>query len=250
MSAGDHHRVKNFIGPPTWKVLHSLGAGPSTPPAGVILRLINAIRELFPCEKCRQHFREKMTLYPIDEYLKHGPSGLFLYFYWIHDLVNIDINRESGEDLKESPELATVKKQYQEMWETSLAKQSWWDHSVDKTVSLPYEMCGKEAWRMIHGFAATYKPSRRAAFLDFLQVMGELFQSECYLQTLSIYPPTLYLDNNHDAFFYTYLLHDLVNQDINQRSGAIAKESPNYTSLKSRYFSILCGDQCHSCTNV
>lgn len=70
---------------------------------------------------------------------------------------------------------------------------------------------------------------------------------EHFKKNLKKFPPDNYLDNNHNAFFYGYLLHDLVNQDHNaHRNGQAKKESPPFDEVKSFYFRAV-GEECKDC---
>lgn len=57
-----------------------------------------------------------------------------------------------------------------------------------------------------------------------------------------------YLSNNHDLFYWTYILHDAVNQEHNKHApkGTSMKYSPPYDDVKARYFKAL-ADYCAEC---
>lgn len=62
---------------------------------------------------------------------------------------------------------------------------------------------------------------------------------------LEAFPPDPYLSNNHDAFFYSYLLHDLTNAKISAQSKT-PKVSPDFDDVKGFYFSGLV-QECKEC---
>ena len=63
---------------------------------------------------------------------------------------------------------------------------------------------------------------------------------------LTAHPPGPYLRNNLDAFFYSYIIHDLANQHITQMHPDEAKVSPSFDDVKLHYFKGL-GEECKGC---
>jgi len=109
---------------------------------------------------------------------------------------------------------------------------------------------GSSMWSTLHCVAVTYTPDKAKAFVSLLWAYVELLPcAECRVnlkKKLEKIPPDAYLRNNHDLFFYTYALHDLVNQDVSRHHGKKKKKSPPYLEIKQRYFSAL-GEQCKEC---
>jgi hypothetical protein len=112
---------------------------------------------------------------------------------------------------------------------------------------------GPPIWTSTHILAATYKPSpaNAAAFISYLYSLAYLLPcEECkenLRNKLKIFPPDPYLSNNHDAFFYTYVLHDMVNEHISEvHLEETPKESPNYDDIKTFYFRGL-SQECKEC---
>jgi len=102
---------------------------------------------------------------------------------------------------------------------------------------------GPPIWKTIHILAATLRPDNAQAYKQFLESLTELLPCERCKKNLKDklkrYPPDPYLSNNQDAFFYSYVLHDLVNQQVE-------KDSPNLDDIKSFYFSKLV-QECKDC---
>jgi len=110
---------------------------------------------------------------------------------------------------------------------------------------------GPPTWVTFHSFAATFKPGKERAFKLFLEVvLPELMPCEnCaanLLEKIQRFPPDPYLTNNDNAFFYSYLIHDLANQHITRYHPDKPKVSPPYDDVKSRYFRAL-GQECKDC---
>lgn len=109
---------------------------------------------------------------------------------------------------------------------------------------------GPPIWTTIHILAATLRPENAAAFKQFLESLVFLLPCErCKVNLkakLKAHPPDAYLGNNHDAFFYTYLLHDLANNHISSVHPETPKESPSFDDVKSYYFKGL-SQECSDC---
>lgn len=109
---------------------------------------------------------------------------------------------------------------------------------------------GGPVWTTFHIFAATFKPKNKEAFLLFIKViLAQLLPcEECKInlqKKLKKYPPENYMTNNHDAFFYSYLIHDLANIQISKQSGK-ERISPPFDEVKAYYFGKL-KDECKEC---
>lgn len=117
------------------------------------------------------------------------------------------------------------------------------------------EFWGEPVWTSIHSFAAVYKPEHAASFKAFINSLVYLLPCEACRQHLSQHlkriPMDKYLSNNHDLFYWTYILHDAVNQEINKHAsrGSPLKQSPPYDEVKNKYFKAL-SDYCSECKAV
>ncbi len=112
------------------------------------------------------------------------------------------------------------------------------------------DFVGPNAWRVLHSYAAGYSPDQKNDFTKLVKTLTETFQCTTCLQNfkkkLEIVPLEPYLTNNHDLFFWTYVMHDMVNQAISKTDPANSKVSPAYDKIKYIYFSIM-GEQCNDC---
>ena len=109
---------------------------------------------------------------------------------------------------------------------------------------------GPTIWATIHILAATFRPENADAFKQFLESLTKLLPCErCkvnLITKLDKHPPDPYLSNNHDAFFYSYILHDLANEHITKFHTETPKESPNFDEIKAFYFEGL-AQECKDC---
>ena len=113
---------------------------------------------------------------------------------------------------------------------------------------------GPPWWMTLHCAAATYKPEKKEAFKMLIQASTVLIPcDECckHLKgNLERYPVDDYIKNNHDLFFWTYILHDAVNQAHNEhKKDSPPKISPTFEFIKSIYFTAL-GEECAGCTPI
>lgn len=178
---------------------------------------------LLPCERCKKNLKYKLEAYPIDIYLNNNDDAFF-YSYFIHDLVNISIN-------KISPPYDEVRKEY--ISNNKIGEEFW----------------GKYIWATVHILATSLRPENGRIYKKFLECLATLLPGEenkrNFKEKLRQYPCDVYLTNNHDAFFYTYFLHDLFNKDISFKM-ATTKESPSFDDAKSYYF-IALAQECKEC---
>ena len=122
---------------------------------------------------------------------------------------------------------------------------------------------GPAVWKSLHIFAASYKPSAAASFKKFVEALPDLLPCpSCGVhlrKNLAEHPPDRYMRNNHELFFWTYVIHDRVNARCNAESEAESneattgrelvvkkKQSPSFDDVKRYYFSGL-GEECKVC---
>jgi len=110
---------------------------------------------------------------------------------------------------------------------------------------------GPHYWTVIHSIAASYRPEKATAFMNFIHSLTFLLPCDQCRENLKAnlakYPPEPYLRNNNDLFFWTYLLHDAVNQEHNREKPTEPKKySPPFENVKKFYYSAL-GEDCKAC---
>ena len=180
---------------------------------------------MLPCDYCKGNLIKKLEEYPPEKYLSSNQKA-FWYSYIIHDLANQHITLHNPKTPKYSPTFEEVKNLY--------------------IKSLKYnrdEFIGHAVWTTIHVLAATLRSENAQEYKRFLELLTVLLPDESYRKSLSNFlienPIGPYLRNNHDAFFYSFILHMTINESI-------GKHSPSYDSVKKFYFSSL-GEECDDC---
>lgn len=113
---------------------------------------------------------------------------------------------------------------------------------------------GPPEWASLHAKAAVFRPEKAQAFLAYIYALPDLIPcEECgnhLRENLKKLPPERYLGSNHDLFFWSYTLHDFVNQQHNKyKPHEPPKYSPPYDKVKQYYFSAL-GSDCKVCNSV
>lgn len=219
-------RGKDFWGPPTWASIHSLAICLRQGTAEAYQEFLWLLTKLMPChEDCNINLAKKLKRYPPMEYLS-SPMQAFFYTYMLHDLVNQHVTRYHPNSPKVSPPFDDVRDNYLRGLERH--GPGFW---------------GPPVWTMIHSLAATLLPENAEEFKRFFELLQTLLPDEQSRKTLKVvmekYPIDPYLRNNDDAFFYTYMIHDVVNKKLGKRS-------PPYNAVKSFYFSAL-GEECKDC---
>ena len=175
---------------------------------------------------------EKLTEFPPDDYLSNNHDAFF-YSYMLHDMVNQNVNKmHPTEEHKESPKYNDIKNFYFK----SVGKSFW----------------GPPIWFSIHSISCTLRLEDADAYKTFLWSLTRLLPCvdicrKNLRDKLTKFPPDAYLTNNHDAFFYSYMLHDMVNQNVSEMNPSEnPKKSPNFDDIKSFYFKGL-SQECKDC---
>ncbi len=92
---------------------------------------------------------------------------------------------------------------------------------------------GPAQWTALHSYAATYETKMRNSFIRYVYSMIDLLPCiscrQHMLRNVEVFPIEKYLKDNHSVFLWTYLLHNLVNQDI-------GVPSPPYHLTKKYFF--------------
>ena len=83
----------NVWGPHGWYFLHSITlAYPDNPSDDVKMihnNFFNSLKDILPCDKCRNHYNQTLMTYPIENHLENKES-LFKWLVDVHNRVNID----------------------------------------------------------------------------------------------------------------------------------------------------------------
>jgi len=92
---------------------------------------------------------------------------------------------------------------------------------------------GPALWKMIHSSAFIYHPSNKHSYKSFIESLPYLLPCEFCRKHLKNNLKTLpltenNLQNNHTLFYWTYILHDIVNLQLN-------KSSPSYNDIHYLY---------------
>lgn len=135
--------------------------------------------------------------------------------------------------------------------------------SLAQKVNIPYniglpapkkktgkDFWGPHIWATIHTLAISLKPENVIHFKRFMESLVHLLPcAECranLAKKLSDNPIDRYMTNNMDAFYYTYLIHDLANKDITSKGNG-PKYSPDFEEIKRHYLSSI-GEDCKHCS--
>lgn len=221
----NRYNGKDFWGPPSWTTIHILATSLHPSNAEKFKEFLWLLTKLLPCDYCKKNLKKKLEDHPPDEYL-HSQEQAFMYSYIIHDLANQHITKFHPQKPKISPPFDDVQNIY------------------FKGVSRGSKFWGPPIWTFIHVLAVTLRADNGEDFKRLLEIITDLLPDEKSRGTakwiLEQYPPDPYIRNNHDAFFYTFMIHDAVNKLLRK------SRSPSYDSVKSFYFSAL-GEECNDC---
>ena len=112
------------------------------------------------------------------------------------------------------------------------------------------DFIGQQTCTVLNSYAADYSPDQGKGFSVFVKTLGKLFPcSTCrenFKKKLEILPLEPYLGNNNDLFFWTYCIHDMVNEAITDSDPSNPKSSPPYDQVKFSYFQKM-GEFCEDC---
>ena len=214
-------RGKDFWGPVEWGIIHILAAILRPGNEEYFIRFMWTLTHLLPCDYCKGNLEKKLR--SIDARKYEGSNSMFWYTYIIHDMANRHISKQyPDKPPKISPPFDDVLIYY------SNPDPTFW---------------GPIVWASIHILAVTLRRENAEYFREFLGMLVHLLPTEDTSRKLgkflNEYPVEPYLRNNHDAFFYTYMLHDNINKQL-------GKTSPPFQDVKSFYFSSM-GEECSDC---
>lgn len=202
---------KSFWGPSTWCTIHTAAIGYRPEHRLSFKQFIYSLPSLLPCQYCRDHLTQNLSNIRLEDKYLVNNDHLFMWSYFLHDLVNTQLNKPK------SPAYPLVKDYYL----SNIHKNEFW---------------GPCFWRTIHSFAASYRnsPNVKQAFKQFIySLIGIIPCSTCrehYRHNLKQLPLTeQYLQDAHNLFLWSYLLHDLVNKQL-------GKISPPFEKVKAQYF--------------
>lgn len=202
---------KDFWGPPVWCTIHSSASNYKPENRLSFKQFIYSFPYLLPCDLCGGHLFENLKTLPLDDVILSNNNNLFLWTFFLHDLVNKQIKKN------QSPKYRTIKNHY----DVNINNSNFW---------------GPYWWRTIHSFAASYKPNPtvKKAFKEFIYSLSGLLPCNIsrtqFKNNLNNIPLSEnYLKDSHNLFLWSYLFHDLINKQL-------GKVSPPFQDIKSQYF--------------
>jgi hypothetical protein len=248
---------REFWGPPIWFTIHVL-ASMLKPKNGNVYRLfLECLECLLPCTVCCGNLTKKLKKFPPEIYMLCNHDAFF-YSYCLHDMVNSDKNIKNQKESKNSKTRTNFKNR--DNIHNSSSKSPNYDsiksfyfrgasqdciENTDLSIKLPIEgdkFWLPSMWFTIHTLSCTLKSENAQKYKTFLRCISLLIPdrySENFINILEKFPPDAYLTNNHDAFFYSYCLHDIFNE-------IDGSASSNFDDIKTFYFRGL-SQECKDC---
>lgn len=97
---------------------------------------------------------------------------------------------------------------------------------------------GPPIWSVIHSFAFTVDDNNKSDFVMFLNELPFLLPCDVCRKNLTYklekYPPSKYTSSRKQAFTYTYMIHDMVNQHVTEHTPD-NKVSPPFEDVVGKY---------------
>lgn len=212
---------RKFWGPAHWELIHSLADKYTPDKKDIFIRFLILLSLLLPCLMCRKNFIKKLKAVPPTQYLSDSKKLLY-YTYIVHDMANKHISKFHPTDPKISPPYADVVRRYQNQSNEAL---------------------NNVVWHVIHILATTLKYDSGEHYAEMIKTIALLIpdnhMGNLILEFLQSYPIEPYLRNNVDAFTYSYILHDYVARQKNDKI-------QSYDVTKNFYFNAL-GEECNDC---
>jgi len=120
-------------------------------------------------------------------------------------------------------------------------------------MSDPKSVWAVPLWDTIHIFAASLREGDGEAFIKYLWSLTQLLPCDMCRENLEYkltnFPPAPYMTNNKDALYYTYMVHDMVNESVNKKEGRTVKTSPPFAAVYSKYMKLV-DNNCKDCEVV
>ena len=210
---------KKFWGEMWWDVLHSAAAFYTQDRANEFRLLIQGYKGNIPCKQCKVHFIQNLANHPIEPYLADAGKLLF-WTYIMHDTVNQIHNSHRLEDPpKISPPFPKIVEKY------TITPSEHWD----------------TAWKFVlHTAAVVYTPEKADDYIllvkSFKGLIPSITSRVRFNQALEKVPVEPYSRNNHDVFFWSYVIANMV-----KPSSMLP-----YADTKRYYFAGL-DEECETC---
>ena len=87
----------NIWGPHAWQFLHSITLSypdnPTEQDKQNHIQFFDMLKNILPCDKCKNHYEQTLETYPIENNLEDKES-LFRWLVDVHNKVNIDNNKK------------------------------------------------------------------------------------------------------------------------------------------------------------
>lgn len=221
---------RSFWGPSTWTMIHVF-AWINRNNMLCFKEFMYNLPYLLPCNQCCAHLSENLqfmeTNYPMGAFNTHETS-LYDWSYILHDIVNEQLHKnyiiagKNGTTLfSTSPQLQLIKLDH---WNIANTASEWQPHF----------------WRMLHSFAASYKPEHDFYFKRFITLLAQLVPAsfrDSFMHALQVLPlGEKQLVNSTNVFLWSYIIHDTIDR----------KTLPPYETMKKQYFD---DKVCHACSS-
>lgn len=213
---------KQFWGPAVWCMIHVSSAGYTPTKKTSFNQFINSLPQLLPCQYCREHLTQNLEQVPLSHSVMNNNVSLFNWSYRLHDTVNKQLN----ELLKSKRQTPT---HYSPDYELVF---KYYISNIHN-----YKTWGKCFWRMVHSFAASYRPYPhvKKAFKDFVCSLKGIIPSDQFNISLAVTDADLV--DAHTLFLWSFNEH-------NKYNAMRGKSSPPFEGIKSQYFN---EQVCNSC---
>lgn len=203
---------KDFWGPRVWNGMHTISTYVTINKNNEYARLWWALTKLIPCELCQNNLVKKLEEYPPNKYGTQSETAFF-HSYIIHDLANQHISHYNPKTPKVSPPFDKIRNYYFELSKKDVKS---------------------NIYNMIHTLSTTYQPENAGIFKMFIKDINKIIPGIINIKEFN----DIYLRNNHDLFFWTYISRMNLPSSTNL--------DKNFNKLKFVYFNAL-GEECKDC---
>jgi|SRR3990172_12347904 len=199
---------KKFWGPPTWNIIHIVAAAYEPSYKYSMISFLHSLPELLPCDNCKENLLAEYKKLPFGADCFKDNRNMFLWTFLLHNNVNNKLK-------KPTPKYALSEKYFFE----NCKNPKYW---------------GPFFWKVIHSFAASYRPAAKESFVNFINSLPGIIpcvQCKKKLNELLANVPLTdeYLLDNNRLFLWSFIFHDMVNKGLK-------KTSPPFEMVKAIYF--------------
>jgi len=105
------------------------------------------------------------------------------------------------------------------------------------------DFLGEPAWTVFHAYCANFDPKEKTDFYLFIKLFVKFYICpicrEHFFRNMQNIDPRNYMNSAEDMLLWSYIMHDLVNQQKIKDKVPKAKSSPSFEQVKTKFMHVV-----------